>query len=424
MNAKQILTQAFRDVGIEVGRDIIVHDGRFYARVLAEHSMGMGEAYVEGWWDSADLVGLFQKIIVGLPSIQKSLRSNVRVAAYYLFASLFNRQRRHQARRDVQAHYDIGNELYEMMLDKNMLYTCAYFHHPSWTLEQAQLAKIQLVYQKLQIPEKFAAGKRLKVLDIGCGWGYGLIHGAKHYGIEGMGLTLSEEQAAWARQRAKGLPIDIRLQDYRDLPEGEKFDAIYSLGMMEHVGQKNYREFMEIVARHLKPDGLFLLHTIGTHLPGPPEPWMGKYIFPGAYIPSQLQLTRAADGIFFEQDFHNFGLYYARTAEEWFARFDRGWDQLRRLRPDFYTTQFYRMWKYYLLTSAAGFRVGYNQLWQMVYSKQPLSKVYEGVRSPELVVSRSAGTPADSGWNWSAPQVNRSFEAAHWVEAEPFGIEN
>lgn len=385
MKAKEVLEQVFRELDVEVGKDIIIHDDRFYARVLGDHSIGMGESYMEGWWDAPDLTALFKKLIPGLPVIRKSLRANLRVAAYYLLASLFNRQRRGAARRNVQSHYDIGNELYEAMLDENMVYTCAYFHNPAWTLEQAQTAKIQLIYEKLHVPERAGRGKPFKVLDIGCGWGYGLLHGARHYGIEGVGITLSDQQVSWGRQHAMGLPVTFRLQDYRDLPKDEQYDAIYSLGMFEHVGRNNFRDFMKVVSRHLKPDGLFLLHTIGSDQPGPADHWINDYIFPGAYIPSRLELARAADGLFIEQDFHNFGLYYGRTASEWFARFDKNWAYLRRLRPDFYTEQFYRMWKYYLLTSAAGFYTGYNQVWQMVYSRQPLGYVYEAVRAPQQI---------------------------------------
>ena len=401
-DAKQILTQAFREVGIDIGKDIIVHDERFFSRALRAQAIGLGEAYMDVWWDAPDLTGLFKKLIAGLPVIRKSLPVNFRSVTHYLFAVLFNRQRRGQAKRDVQSHYDIGNELYEVMLDKNMLYTCAYFNDPSWTLEQAQLAKIELVYQKLQIPEKVAAGKPLKVLDIGCGWGYPLIHGARHYGIEGVGLTLSEEQAEWGRLKARGLPVDIRLQDYRDLPKDEQFDAIFSLGMFEHVGRNNHRAFMELVSRHLKPEGLFLLHTIGSEIAGPPDPWINKYIFPNAYIPSRLQLAQADEGLMILQDFHPFGLHYARTAEEWFARFDKGWAKLRRFRPDFYTTKFYRMWKYYLLSAAAGFYTGRNGLWQLVYSKQPLDKVYEAVRTPST--RHLSGVPEHSLWDLSEHQ--------------------
>ncbi|HLF63549.1 MAG TPA: cyclopropane fatty acyl phospholipid synthase [Saprospiraceae bacterium] len=385
MEPRKLLSRAFAEAHIEIGRDIVVKDDRFYSRVLRGHSLGMGESYVEGWWDAPDLTGLFCKIISGLPGIRKYLKSNVRRTFSILLASMTNRQQRRKARRDVQSHYDIDQALYETMLDENMVYSSAYFQSPAWTLGQAQEAKIDLIYQKLHLPEHESNGQQPKVLDIGCGWGYALEYGARHYAIEGVGITLSENQLDLARQHVYGLPVEIRLQDYRDLPEDEKYDAIFSIGMLEHVGQKNYRAFMRAVSRHLKPNGLFLLHTIGSTKPGSLDSWMNKYIFPGAYIPSLSQIARASQGVLIAQDFHNFGLYYARTLEEWYARFLKGWNQLQEIRPEFYNERFFRMWKYYLLTCAASFFTGYNELWQIVYSKQPLDKVYESVRSPRRI---------------------------------------
>ena len=380
MNAKGTFARAFQDIGIEVGKDIIVRDERFYDRVLKDHSLGLGESYMAGWWDTPNIAALFRKLIPGIPKIQTILRPNLHLAFYYTVSSILNRQRRRRALKDVQSHYDIGNELYEAMLDENMVYTCGYFKSPDWTLEQAQEAKIDLVYRKLHIPEKIACGQRLKVLDIGCGWGYALEYGAKKYCMEGVGVTLSKEQVKWAKNKMRGLPVDIRMQDYRDLPEDEKFDAIFSLGMFEHVGNKNYRGYMEVVHRLLKNKGLFLLHTIGSNESGAVDPWINKYIFPGAHIPTQAEIDDAVNGRFIEHDFHNFGLYYARTAEEWAARFEENWEKLRRSASGVYTESFFRMWKYYLNIGAASFYSGRNQLWQFVYSKGPLDDVYESVR--------------------------------------------
>ena len=380
MNAKGVFAKAFHDIGIEVGKDIIVRDERFYDRVLKDHSIGLGESYMAGWWDAPNIAVLFRKLIPGIPAIQSVLRPNLRLAFYYIFSEILNRQRRRRALKDVQSHYDIGNELYEAMLDENMVYTCGYFKKPDWTLEQAQEAKIDLVYRKLHIPEQIAKGQRLRVLDIGCGWGYALEYGAKKYGVEGVGVTLSKEQVKWAQNKMKGLPVDIRMQDYRDLPEGEKFDAVFSLGMFEHVGIKNYREYMDVVHRLLKDKGLFLLHTIGSNESGAVDPWVNKYIFPGAHIPTQAEIDQAVDGRFIEHDFHNFGLYYARTAEQWAARFEEKWEKLKSSSPNVYNELFFRMWKYYLNIGAASFYSGRNQLWQFVYSKGPLDYVYESVR--------------------------------------------
>ena len=380
MNAKKIFTNAFHDIGIEVGKDIIIRDDRFYARVLKDHSIGLGESYMIGWWDAPNIVKLFKKLIPGLPSIKKILRPNLHVLAYYILSDFFNRQKRRQALKDVQSHYDLGNELYETMLDENMVYTCAYFKNPNWTLEEAQDAKVDLVFRKLHIPERTTSGEKLKVLDIGCGWGYALEYGAKKYSLTGVGITLSKEQLKWAKEKTKGLPLEFRLQDYRDLPMDEKYDAIFSLGMFEHVGKRNYRSFMDVICQVLKEKGLFLLHTIGSSKKGAVDPWMNKYIFPGAHIPTMSEIDRAINGRLIEHDFHNFGLYYARTAQEWAARFEKGWDKLKGMDPKIYNHRFFRMWKYYLNIGASSFYSGRNQLWQLVYSKGPLDHVYESVR--------------------------------------------
>lgn len=378
MNARLLLTRAFQKIGVEPGADMVVHDNRFYDRVLKDHTIGFGEAYVEGWWDAPDLTVLFRKLIDGVPQLRKHLKLNLHILAYNWLDGWLNRQLRARALRDVQFHYDIGNELYEVMLDPNMVYTCAYFKDPAWTLERAQVEKIDLVYQKLHVPEH--KGAPLRVLDIGCGWGYGLIHGASNYGISGVGISLAKEQIELANRRAAGLPLEFRLQDYRDLQEQEPFDVIFSLGMFEHVGKRNYRRFMETVHRNLKPGGLFLLHTIGAKQHGPSDPWIRKYIFPGAYIPDLADVAESAEGMFIEHDFQNFGLYYARTALEWCSRFESGYEKLRALRPDFYDQRFFRLWKYYLQSSAASFYSGWNQVWQFVFSKGPLDEVYQAVR--------------------------------------------
>lgn len=384
MNARHTITQLFKELDIVNGRDIVVHDDRFYEKVLRQQTRGLGESYVNGWWDTPDITKLIITVIRGLPQIRKHLKINLSLIFSQFAGSFYNRQAKQRNARDVQAHYDIGNELYEIMLDKNMVYSCAYFQDPLWTLEQAQEAKIDLVYRKLHIPNQGIGTDPVRVLDIGCGWGFGLIHGARYYNIEGVGLTLSQNQFESGQRLTKKLPVEIRLQDYRDLPDEEKFDAIFSIGMFEHVGRKNYSQLMHVVEKHLKPNGLFLLHTIGTAKPGPLEPWMNKYIFPGAYLPSRTLISESTEKLFVLQDFQNFGLHYARTLEEWYQRFMKGWPILRDLRPELYTDRFFRMWKYYLLSSAAGFYTGRNDLWQFVFSKQPLDHVYQAVRNVRL----------------------------------------
>ncbi|MFA4931286.1 MAG: class I SAM-dependent methyltransferase, partial [Patescibacteria group bacterium] len=233
----------------------------------------------------------------------------------------------------------------------------------------AQEAKLDLICQKLQLK----SGQTL--LDIGCGWG-GLVQFAvEKYGVKAVGITISQEQAKLARQRCAGLDIEIREQDYREI--NAKFDRIVSVGMIEHVGYKNYRQFMQIASQNLHDDGLFLLHTIGGNTSEKhTEPWLEKYIFPNSMIPSARQLTQAAEGIFMLKDWHNFGPDYDPTLMAWHKNFNDHWDQIKHK----YDERFFRMWNYYLSAAAGSFRAQRNQLWQIVYSQIDAEVPYQSVR--------------------------------------------
>ena len=264
----------------------------------------------------------------------------------------------------AEAHYDLGNDLYETMLDSRMVYTCAYWRDAS-TLEQAQVHKLRLCCEKLGL----APG--MHVLDVGCGWGGFAEYAAMHYGVRVTGVTISKEQAKLARERCVNLPVDIRVCDYREITG--TYDRIVSLGMFEHVGHKNYRTFMEIMAARLAPQGSLLLQTIGKNDSTlGVDPWIDRYIFPNGEIPSLRQITDAVEGLFVIEDVHNFGPDYARTLRAWYTNFRTGWHRLRGRYPE----KFFRLWRYYLLSCAGAFSARNLQLWQIVMNRGDVFKTF------------------------------------------------
>ena len=365
--AKDIVMKLMQaaDIHIDGSRpqDIKIHDERFYSRVLSGGSLALGESYMEGWWDVRSLDALIFKILEARLDVRVKGSKNLIVP--YLKAKLLNRQKTH-AHHIGKWHYDIGNDLYSEMLDKNMQYSCAYWKNAD-NLDKAQEDKMDLICRKLQLKE----GETL--LDIGCGWGGLLKYAAKNYGISGVGITVSKEQAAFAKRNCEGLPIEIRMVDYRKV--FNQFDKIVSVGMIEHVGYKNYGEYMKVVNRCLKDDGIFLLHTIGSNKTTrhPEDPWNDKYIFPDGKLPSAEQLSQASEEFFVMEDWHNFGAYYDKTLMAWSNNFNNAWPQLK----DKYGEKFYRMWNYYISSCAAGFRSRNIQLWQIVYTKKGLPGGYE-----------------------------------------------
>jgi cyclopropane-fatty-acyl-phospholipid synthase len=368
--AKEKIAKFLLDAGIslqgENAWDIRVRDERFFNKVLLKWSLGLGESYMDGWWETQALDQLVYRLYTAkIDDKNRDIPGRIDTCK----ALLINRQTKTRARKVAHVHYDIGNDLYQFMLDKRMIYSCGFWKN-STTLDEAQEAKLDLVCRKLQLRPG------MRVLDIGCGWGGMAKFAAENYGVEVVGVTISEEQAGLAKERCAGLPIDIRLQDYRNLNEG--FDRILSLGMFEHVGYKNYRNFMKKVRSLLKKNGLFLLHTIGnnfstTHC----DPWFNKYIFPNGMLPSIKQLGEAMEGLFVLEDWHNFGPDYDRTLQAWFQNFDRHWPLLDQKK---YGIRFYRMWKFYLLSLAGAFRARRIQLWQLVLSDDGVAGGYESIR--------------------------------------------
>ncbi|HEX7342184.1 MAG TPA: cyclopropane fatty acyl phospholipid synthase [Rhodanobacteraceae bacterium] len=333
--------------------DLKVHDEHLFTRVFAHGSLGMGESYMDGWWDADDLPGCLTKL---LGSHLDERLHTLSTVILHLRAKYLNTQRGRGAFVIGKAHYDTGNDLFARMLGKYMMYSCGYYANVD-NLDDAQEAKLDLLCRKLQLQP----GQ--KVLDIGCGWGEALKFAAERYGVSGVGVTVSEEQAKFAREKCQGLPIEIHLQDYREVTD--TFDAIYSIGMFEHVGGQNYRTYFEMVRRCLKPGGLSVLHCCGSNAtPSQPDPWIEKYIFPNSVIPSASQVTKALENLFVIEDWHNFSADYDRTLMAWIANFDAAWPEI----SGNYDERFRRMWHFYLACSAAIFRCRRDQLWQITLS--------------------------------------------------------
>jgi len=355
----RIVSELLGRAGITINgsspEDIQVKNPHFFKRVLQEGSLGLGESYMDGWWDCDRLDIFFNNVLrAGLENqLPHHLKDTLRIAG----ARLFNLQSKRRAWIVGKEHYDLGNDLFSRMLDPQMQYSCAYWKDAT-TLADAQLAKLKLICEKLQLQPG------MRVLDIGCGWGGLAQYMAQHYGVSVVGVTISAEQQKMAQERCQDLDVTILLQDYRDL--NEQFDRIVSVGMFEHVGPKNYATYFEVVDRNLKPDGLFLLHTIGSnktdhHV----DPWINKYIFPNGCLPSVRQIATASEPHFVMEDWHNFGADYDKTLMAWHSRFQTAWPEI----AGNYSDRFKRMFSYYLNACAGAFRARDIQLWQVVFSR-------------------------------------------------------
>ena len=354
------------DADIKIGGnrewDIHVLKPELYRRVITQGNLGLGEAYMEGWWDCDRLEEFFCRIIGS--NAEDKVSSPVMLIGK-AFSQLYNMQRISRAFKVAEKHYNIGNDLFKAMLDKRMLYSCAYWKVAS-NLEEAQEKKLDLIFQKLQLKPG------MNVLDIGCGWGGAAQFAAEKYGVTVHGVTVSTEQAAIARECCAGLPVKIEVVDYRKLRGS--FDRIYSIGMFEHVGYKNYREYFKVVDQCLKKDGLTLLHTIGGNRSSTcVEPWANKSNFPNANVPSASQITANYEGLFTLEDWHVFTYDdYARTLLAWYENIEKSWPLLQPR----YNEEFQRMWRYYLLSCTGGFRARHNQLWQLLLSKNGIKGSY------------------------------------------------
>ena len=357
---------AHADIVIDGDRpwDPRIKDARFFDIAFAG-SLAIGEAFMDGLWECDQLDELVCRFR------HASLDKRFRIGAdgwRALKARLRNRQSASRAYDMGHRVYDGAIDLFEAMLDPRMVYSCAYWKTAT-TLAEAQEAKLDLACRKLGLRPG------MRVLDIGCGWGSFVQFAAEKYGAQVVGVTISREQMEYGQKRCKGLPVEIRFQDYRDVTG--TFDRVFSAGMFEHVGPRNHRRYFEMVHRVLADDGLFLLHTVGGNRSLPSvDAWIDKYIFPDSVMPSASQIAGAVEQLFVIEDWHNFGPDYSKTLVAWFQNFDRNWPQLR----DRYDERFYRMWKFYLLACAGTFRARINHLWHFVLSKQGIVGGYEAVR--------------------------------------------
>jgi cyclopropane-fatty-acyl-phospholipid synthase len=371
MSAKKKVTRLLAVADIQVGGnrpwDLQVHDERVYDRLIAEGSVGAGESYMDGWWDAEQLDAFFLRV----QRSRLDLEFRTLPMLFQVFLSrLGNGQSRWRSQKVAEQHYDLSNRLYKAMLGATMQYTCGYYgaEGEEGTLDDAQRAKLSLIARKLHLQPS------MRVLELGGGFGELARYLAAEHGCEVVSYNISRRQVEDARRLCEGLPVDVRLQDYREAAnESEQYDRVVSVGLMEHVGPKNYRGFFEIAKARLKADGLALLHTIGGNQSyASVDPWIMKYIFPGGVIPSAVQLTRATEGLFVLEDWHNFGPDYDRTLMAWEANFLDAWPRLSG--QEGLDERFFRMWRYYLNSSAGGFRARGLNLWQLVLSRGEVTR--------------------------------------------------
>ena len=373
---KNLLLQA--DVIINGDRpwDICITNRRTYSRILLKGSLGLGESYLDKWWECEKLDQFFFRILRSKLH-QKKIR-DLSSLFNTCKARIFNHQNRRRAFTVGEHHYDAGNDLFQLMLGKNMVYSCGYWKS-ACDLEQSQHDKLDLICRKLKLT------KGMRLLDIGCGWGSLVCHAARHYGVKAVGITVSKEQVRFGQEKCAGLPIEIRLQDYREI--SGQFDAISSVGMFEHVGLRNYSQFFKVVKKCLDKHGLFLLQTIASNRSGIIcDPWFDKYVFPNGMLPSLAQMSDAVEGVFLMEDWHNLGIDYDRTLMSWYNNFESSWNVLRKK----YSQRFYRMWRYYLLSLAGAFRARHLQVWQIVFSPLGDVKGYGSIRCHNCFVQSNS----------------------------------
>ncbi len=356
---RRIIEQLLSEVGVKINGpnpwDIQVRDERFYARALKEGSLGLGESYMEGWWDCARIDEFIYRLLKG--NLEEKIRENLRMFLSYLSARIFNLQSIARAGIVARRHYNLGNDLFFSFLDPCNQYSCGYFQGTE-DLAEAQRKKLDLICRKIDLQS------RDHILDIGCGWGGFSRYAAEQYGCTVTAVNISEEQIRFAREYCQNLPVSILHEDYRRIRGS--FDKIVSVGMFEHVGKKNYRAFMKVVHRCLKEKGIFLLHTIGGNISRVNcDSWINRYIFPNGMLPSITQISRAAEDLFVVEDIQNLGLHYKKTLLSWNKRFQKAWAGLAGR----YDETFKRMWEYYLLSCSGAFSARQIQVWQIVMTK-------------------------------------------------------
>lgn len=361
--AESIIRELFGLADIEIGGtrpgDIRVNDPAFYERTLRGASLGFGESYMDEQWETDALDVTIDKVMRA--NLKQKIQGSWKLKALTAKAVLLNLQSKTRSGPSVEAHYDIGNDLYTRMLDDRMVYTCAYWKDAK-TLQEAQDAKLDLVARKVGLKPG------MRVLDLGCGWGGMASWAAEKYGCSVIGVSLSKDQVALGNEmwgpKGKKLDVELKLMDYRDI-QGT-FDRVISIGMMEHVGPKNHRQMMEVIHARLADDGVALVHTIANNRSlRHGTAWVEKYIFPNAVAPSLAQIGRAMEGLFVPEDLHNIGPDYDPTLMAWWENFDRTYSEISHR----YDRKFYLMWKFYLLAAAGASRSRDGQLYQVVMTK-------------------------------------------------------
>lgn len=369
--AEALVREIFASAGVGVeGKakgDILVKNPAFYGRLLREASIGLGESYMDEWWECDELDLFIEKLLRA--DIKKKIAGSWQLKLLTVQAYVTNMQSRARAKQIAEKHYDLGNDLYKVMLDERLVYTCGYWKDAT-TLAQAQEHKLDLLCRKAHLKPG------MRVLDIGCGFGGFAIYAAQKYGCEVVGVTVSVEQQRLAQEKVKAarVPVEVRLQDYRAV-HGQ-FDAVVSVGMFEHVGWRNYRSFMEVAHRCLKKEGTVVLHTVGsnehqTH----GIPFFEKHLFPNSASPSLAQLGNAMENLFVLEDIHNIGPDYGPTLLAWWKNFEEGYPTLDQKR---YDRRFWRMWRFYLHAAAGAVAARESQLWQLVMS--PVGRAQGQVR--------------------------------------------
>jgi cyclopropane-fatty-acyl-phospholipid synthase len=368
---KQRIADLFRVADIEIGGsrpwDIRVHSNRFYRRVMAQGSLGLGEAYMDGDWACEALDQFFDRVIGA--RLSDKLGLTLPLALLVAVSRFQNRQTAKRAKQAADVHYDLPIDIFEATFDTRLTGSCGYWQTAT-NLDDAQTAKLDLICRKIGL------GRGDTVLDIGCGWGSFLGYAALQYGADCRGVTVSPVQRDYAMKRYAGLSVTPLLMDYRHYT-GPKADHLVSMGMFEHVGAKNYRTYFECARRYMKDDGLFLLHTIWENERYPTiDTWQNKYIFPNGDLPSVGEIATAAEGLFVVEDVHNFGVFYDRTLMAWNAKFQSNRTEMARRHGE----RFCKMWEYYLLQSAGAFRCRHISVGQFVLSPHGLRGGYQSVR--------------------------------------------
>ena len=358
MSSKDVANKILAAAGIPLNGtepwSIQVHNEKIWDRIISQRGLGFGESYMDGWWDCDAIDVMLTKLLE--IDVLKLLKPSPMLALHVARSNLVNQQTKKRAAANAKHHYNIGNDLYARMLDAEMVYSCGYWAKAD-SLGAAQEAKFDLICRKLDLKP----GMRL--LDIGSGWGGFLRYAVKNYGVHATGISPADNQIELAKEKSAGLEINFIQQDYRDLT-GE-FDRIVSIGMMEHVGPKNYKTFFSKCDELLAQGGRMLHHTIASNVTKQAtDPFFERYIFPGGVLPSLAQISSAVEDVFTIEDVHNFGPYYDRTLMEWHKNINAKWHEIPQ-----YDLRFQRMWNYYLLASAAGFRSGDLQLIQCVFQR-------------------------------------------------------